>query len=65
MTGRKSLNEIRAELEAALGAGPAGDSEVANSLRRVLAGGACVRSPRSDRKKPRKRTGGSNSAPAA
>jgi hypothetical protein len=39
MTGRKTLKEIRAELEAALGAGPAGDTEVAESLRRFLAAG--------------------------
>jgi hypothetical protein len=39
MTGRKTLSEVRAELEAALGAGPTGDSEVAESLRRFLAAG--------------------------
>jgi hypothetical protein len=39
MTGRKTLSEIRAELEAAFGAGPAGDDEVAESLRRFLAAG--------------------------
>ena len=39
MTGRKSLNKIRDELEAALGAGPAGNTEVAESLRRFLAAG--------------------------
>lgn len=39
MTGRKTLSEVRAELEAALGAGPAGDSPVAESLRRFLAAG--------------------------
>ncbi|HEX3146683.1 MAG TPA: hypothetical protein VHR66_01190 [Gemmataceae bacterium] len=39
MTGRKSLDKIRDELEAALGAGPAGDGEVAESLRRFLAAG--------------------------
>lgn len=37
MTGRKTLREIRAELEAALGAGPPGDGETAKSLRRFLA----------------------------
>lgn len=43
MTGRKTLGEVRAELEAALGAGPAGDGEVAESLRRFLAAGrSCV-----------------------
>jgi hypothetical protein len=40
MTGRKTLGEVRAELEAALGAGPAGDGEVAESLRRFLAAGS-------------------------
>jgi len=39
MTGRKTLDKIRDELEAALGAGPAGSSEVAESLRRFLATG--------------------------
>ncbi len=39
MTGRKTLREVRAELEAALGAGPAGDTEMAQSLRRFLAMG--------------------------
>jgi len=39
MTGRKSLSQVRAELEAALGSGPAGDTEVAESLRRFLAAG--------------------------
>jgi hypothetical protein len=39
MTGRKTLSEVRAELKAALGAGPAGDDEVAESLRRFLAAG--------------------------
>jgi len=38
MIGKKSLAEIRAELEAALGKGPDGDSSVAQSLRRFLAG---------------------------
>lgn len=37
MTGRKTLSEVRVELEAALGAGPTGDGEVAESLRRFLA----------------------------
>lgn len=37
MTGRKTLDKIRDELEAALGAGPSGDTEVAESLRRFLA----------------------------
>lgn len=37
MTGRKTLREVRKELEAALGAGPAGDGEVAECLRRFLA----------------------------
>jgi hypothetical protein len=39
MTGRKKLKEVREELEAALGAGPAGDTEVAESLRRFLSAG--------------------------
>lgn len=39
MTGRKTLAEVRAELEEALGAGPAGDGDVAESLRRFLASG--------------------------
>jgi len=39
MTGRKTLAEVRAELEAAVGPGPAGRSEVAESLRRFLAAG--------------------------
>lgn len=39
MTDRKTLDQIRQELEAALGAGPAGNSEVAESLRRFLATG--------------------------
>jgi len=39
MTGRKTLKKVRAELEAAFGAGPAGDDEVAESLRRFLAAG--------------------------
>ncbi len=36
MTGRKSLADVRAELEAALGSGPPGDGVVAESLRRFL-----------------------------
>ena len=40
MTGRKTLGEVRAELEAALGTGPPGESPVAESLRRFLAAGA-------------------------
>ncbi len=36
MMGRKTLGEVRAELEEALGAGPAGDSQVQESLRRFL-----------------------------
>jgi hypothetical protein len=39
MTGRKSLSEVRSELEAAFGSGPTGDDEVAESLRRFLAAG--------------------------
>ena len=39
MMGRKTLAEVRAELEAALAQGPAGSGEVAESLRRFLAGG--------------------------
>jgi hypothetical protein len=39
MTGRKTLSEVRAELEAALGAGPAGATPVAEALRRFLANG--------------------------
>jgi hypothetical protein len=38
MMGRKTLGEVRAELEAVLDAGPTGKSEVAESLRRFLAG---------------------------
>lgn len=38
MTGRKTLKEVKAELEAAFAAGPPGNSEVAESLRRLLAG---------------------------
>ncbi len=37
MTGRKTLAEVRAELEAALRAGPTDDSDIAKSLRRFLA----------------------------
>lgn len=37
MTGHKSLTEVRAELEAALGAGPVGEGHVAESLQRFLA----------------------------
>ena len=40
MMGRKTLGQVRAELEAALGEGPAGGGEVAESLRRFLAAGA-------------------------
>jgi hypothetical protein len=36
MMGRKTLAEVRAELKAAVGAGPSGESEVAKSLRRFL-----------------------------
>ena len=70
MTGRKTLKEVRAELEAALGAGPAGDTEVAESLRRFLATGpkrkgtpnqpphpAGGASPISDRSQPRRPAG--------
>ena len=39
MTGRKTLGEVRAELEAALGTAPAGEGQVAESLRRFLAAG--------------------------
>lgn len=39
MTGGKTLGQVRAELEAALGAGPAGAGEVAESLRQFLAAG--------------------------
>jgi len=39
MTGRKTLSEVRSELEAAFGAGPTGDDEVAESLRRFLGAG--------------------------
>jgi hypothetical protein len=39
MIGHKKLSEVRAELEAALGGGPPGTGEVAESLRRFLAAG--------------------------
>jgi hypothetical protein len=39
MTGRKTLREVRAELESALAAGPAGEGDVAEALRRFLAAG--------------------------
>jgi hypothetical protein len=39
MMGRKTLGEVRAELEAALGVGPIGGGEPAESLRRFLAAG--------------------------
>lgn len=39
MIGRKTLGEVRAELEAALGKGPSGEDQVAESLRRFLAAG--------------------------
>lgn len=55
MTGRKTLREVRAELEAALGAGPAGDDEVAESLRRFLAAG---RKRKGVPNKPQHLTGG-------
>ena len=42
MTGRKTLAEVRADLEAALGAGPTEVGSVAESLRRFLSGGACI-----------------------
>jgi hypothetical protein len=40
MTGGKTLTQVRAELEAALGSGPTGGSEVAEALRRFLAAGS-------------------------
>ncbi|HEX8200153.1 MAG TPA: hypothetical protein VF590_06670 [Isosphaeraceae bacterium] len=40
MIGRKTLGQVRAELESALSEGPAGEGEVAESLRRFLAAGA-------------------------
>jgi hypothetical protein len=40
MTGRKTLSEVRAELEAALGKGPADGGQIAKSLRRFLGRGA-------------------------
>jgi hypothetical protein len=62
MTGRKTLAEVRAELEAALGAGPAGGGEIAESLRRFLAAG--VASPKLA--PPRtSATGGADSPPEA
>jgi hypothetical protein len=39
MIGRKTLGELRKELEAALGERPAGAGEVVESLRRFLAAG--------------------------
>ncbi len=42
MTGVKTLEQVRAELEAALGAGPTGKGEVAESLRRFLAAGTAA-----------------------
>jgi hypothetical protein len=48
MTGHKSLTEVRAELEAALGAGPVGEGRVAESLRRFLV----VRANEDDSQKP-------------
>lgn len=39
MTGRKTLAEVRAVLEAAVGAGPVGGGEVTAALRRFLAAG--------------------------
>lgn len=38
MTGSKTLAEVRAELEAALGTGPTGQGVVEEALRRFLAG---------------------------
>jgi hypothetical protein len=46
MTGRKTLGEVRAELESALGSGPAGDSQVVKALRQFLAGAKKGKSPR-------------------
>jgi hypothetical protein len=46
MIGRKTLGEVRAELEAALSKGPTGDGQVAESLRRFLAAGPdTIRTP--------------------
>ncbi len=39
MIGRKTLAEVRRDLEAALCEGPAGEGEVVESLRRFLAAG--------------------------
>ena len=39
MIGRKTLGEVRAELEAAMGKGPTGHGQVAESLQRFLAAG--------------------------
>jgi hypothetical protein len=52
MTGHKSLTEVRAELEAALGAGPVGEGHVAESLRRFLA----ARAKDGDSQKPPPKT---------
>jgi len=60
MTGRKTLREVRAELEAALGAGPAGDDEVAESLRRFLAAG---RNGKGTPNQPLHLTGGASLVP--
>lgn len=62
MIGRKTLSEVRAELEAALGSGPTGDSEVAESLRRFLAAERKATGARSKRLRP---AGGGSSASAA
>jgi hypothetical protein len=45
MTGRKSLGEVRAELEKALPEGPTGDGEVPESLRRFLSSGQPANPP--------------------
>ena len=53
MTGHKRLAEVRAELEGALGAGPAGTGEVAESLRRFLAAGTKGKStPQQKKRRP-------------
>jgi uncharacterized Ntn-hydrolase superfamily protein len=39
MIGRKTLSQVRKELESALGQGPSGEGEVAEALRRFLAAG--------------------------
>jgi hypothetical protein len=39
MIGRKTLGELRKDLESALGERPAGEGEVVESLRRFLAAG--------------------------